>query len=166
VLVLGAQFTLYGPTGKRSVPATEFFVGPGQSVLQPAELMTSIHFPALPAGAAGRYLKLGRTRAGDLALVGVAVLGFSNGPSASSGCEFRIGLGSVAPVPMRATEAEDLLAANPPGEELFALAAQRAMTAASPITDVRGSAGYQQAMVRTLALRALRAVWAQLQEVK
>jgi carbon-monoxide dehydrogenase medium subunit len=65
---------------------------------------------------------------------------------------------------VRAKEAEDLLAATPPGDETFAQAAARAMASASPITDVRGSAAYQKAMVRNLTLRALRDVYAQIQE--
>jgi CO/xanthine dehydrogenase FAD-binding subunit len=135
-LVLEAELILYGPAGQRTVPAREFFLGPGQTVL-----------------------KLGRCKSGDLALVGVAVLGFA----LDSGYEFRIGLGSVAPTPLRASEAERLLASNPPSREAFALAAERAKDAASPITDVRGSADYQKAMVRTLTFRGLVDVWEQLQ---
>lgn len=163
-LVLEAVFILCGPDGERSVPAGQFFLGPGQTLLQPGELMTAIRFPPPPAGAAARYLKLGRCKSGDLSLVGVAVSGF---PAATdSGVRFHISLGSVAPVPLRALEAEHLLATNAPGEQTFALAADAATAIARPITDVRGSANYQQAMVRTLTLRGLRDVWAQIKEDK
>ena len=175
-LVLEAEFVLYGPgpstsyvrsvsgrSRERSVPAGEFFVGPGQTVLRPGEFMTAIRFPPPPSACAGRYLKLGRCRSGDLSLVGVAVLGFHNG--VASGYGFRVGLGSVGPTPLRAAEAEAFLAGSPPCEETFVQAAEKAMAAASPITDVRGTAGYQKAMVRTLTLRGLREVWAQLPKV-
>lgn len=163
-LVLEASFILFGPKGERSVSATEFFLGPGQTVIEPGEMMTAIRFPAAPAAAAARYHKLGRCRAGDLSLVGVAVLGFPC--STASGYEFRIGLGSVAPTPMRATAAEEFLTANPPDEKAFAQGAEIAMAAARPITDVRGTADYQKAMVRTLTLRGLRDVRYQMKEGK
>jgi carbon-monoxide dehydrogenase medium subunit len=146
------------------VPAAQFFLGPGQTVLQAGELMTAVRIPPPPAGAAARYHKLGRCKSGDLSLVGVAVLGFP--AETASGYRVHIGLGSVAPVPVRALQAEDLLASNVPGEETFALAANAATASANPITDVRGSAEYQQAMVRTLTLRGLRDVWAQIKEGK
>jgi carbon-monoxide dehydrogenase medium subunit len=92
----------------------------------------------------------------------VAILAFADGTA--SGYQFHIALGSVAPTPLRAAEAEELLATQPPGEEAFARAAERAMIAAAPISDVRGTASYQQAMVRNLTLRGLRDVWAQLEE--
>ncbi len=174
LLALEAEFVLYGPrisasyarasmmkNGERTVPAGEFFRGPGQTSLQGGEVMTAIRIPPPPARPAARYLKLGRCRSGDLSLVGVAVLAHANG--AGSGHSFRLGLGSVAPTPLRAAGAEAFLAANPPGEETFARAAELAMAAASPITDVRGTADYQKAMVRTLTLRALGDVWGQLQ---
>jgi carbon-monoxide dehydrogenase medium subunit len=163
-LVLEAEFVLQGSDGNRTVPAGEFFTGPGQTVLAPAEFMCAIRFPPQPAGAVGRYLKLGRCKSGDLSLVGVAVLGFRNGgePSTGSTFETRIGLGSVAPTAVRAMEAEAFVATNPPGEDTFAQAAELAMVAASPITDVRGSAAYQRAMVRVLTRRGLQDIWARL----
>ncbi len=161
-LVLEAHFLLYGPDGERLVPAREFFLGPGQTVLQPGELMTAIRFPPTPAHAAAQYLKLGRCRSGDLSLVGVAILAFPDG--GASNYTFRIGLGSVAPTPIRVAAAEHVLASQSPGEATFAMAAGEAMAAASPVTDVRGTAEYQRAMVRTLVLRALRTVWQQLEK--
>jgi len=159
-LVLEAQFLLYGPNGGRTVPAGEFFLGPGKTSLQPAEFMTAVSFPPPAVGVAAQYLKLGRCKTGDLALVGVAVLGFKDGTP--SGCCFRIGLGSVAPTPIRAAQAEEVLASAAPSEEVLALAAEKAMRASSPITDVRGTAEYQKAMVRSLTLRGLREVWQRL----
>lgn len=163
-LALDARFILQGPAGERSLPASQFFLGPGQTALRPGEFMTAIRFPPPPAGAAASYQKLGRCRAGDLALVGVAVIG---SPKASnpSGFRFRIGLGSVAPTPIRALQAETVLASSAPGKATFAKAAKEAQSVSAPITDVRGTADYQRAMVHMLTLRALTEVWAKLKEI-
>jgi CO/xanthine dehydrogenase FAD-binding subunit len=71
-------------------------------------------------------------------------------------------LGSVAPVVLRVPAAEEVLAENPPGKGAFALAAEKAVEAASPIDDVRGSAAYRSAMVRQLTRRGLSEVWGML----
>lgn len=161
-LLLEGSIVLHGPRGERVVPADEFFLGPGATAIQPGELMTAVRFPVPPPGSVGKYVKLGRNKAGDLAIAGVAVLGFPNGTT--SGHSFRIGMASVAPVPVRAPEAEQALADVAPGEETFALAAEKAMQAAAPIDDVRASAAYRRAMVRALTLRGLREVWTQMEE--
>jgi carbon-monoxide dehydrogenase medium subunit len=160
-LVLEGRLVLHGPSGEREVPAEEFFLGPGETALQAGEFMTAIRFPIPLAGAVGRYLKLGRNKAGDLAIAGVAVFGFPDGMA--SGYSFRIALASVAPLPLRALEAEEVLAEKPPREDTFALAAEKAIQTASPIDDVRASAAYRRAMVRVLTLRGLREVWERLQ---
>jgi len=160
-LVLEGSVVLYGPGGGRELPAGEFFTGPGGTALGADELMTAIRYPALPPGAAGRYLKLGRSKIGDLAIVSAAVLGFPD-DVAPSGYRFRVALGSVAPVVLRVPAAEEVLAENPPGEGAFALAAEKAVEAASPIDDVRGSAAYRSAMVRQLTRRGLSEVWGML----
>jgi CO/xanthine dehydrogenase FAD-binding subunit len=160
-LVLGGQIIVRGPDGRCTVAASDFFLGPGRTVKGPTEFVTAIHYPVPPAGCAGTYLKLGRNRIGDLALVSVAVLGCP-ARDALSGFRFRIALGAVAPVPLRALDAEEVLAVQPPGEASFRLAADKAVEAASPIDDVRSSAAYRQAMVRSLTLRGLRDVWRKL----
>jgi len=162
-LVLDGSMILHSPAGVREVPAADFFLGPGRTAIQPGELMTALRFASPPPGARGRYLKLGRNKAGDLAIAGVAVLGFPD-ESATSGYRFRIALASVAPVPLRVAAAEEALASLPPGDEAFSVAAELAVLACSPIDDVRASARYRWAMVRNLSLRGLRAVWKQLQE--
>ena len=161
-VVLEGRMLLQGVGGVRDVPAAEFFRGPGQTALQPGEFLTAVRFPLLPAGAVGRHLKLSRNRLGDLAVVSVEVLGFADAGTAS-GYRFQIGLGSVAPVPLRATDAETVLSTTGPGEQTLVAAADKAEAAASPIDDVRGSAVYRSAMVRNLTLRGLREVWGRLQ---
>jgi carbon-monoxide dehydrogenase medium subunit len=160
ILALNGQVVLHGPGGERVLPAERFFEGPGKTALQPAEFLTAIRIPTPPPASVGKYIKLGRSRAGDLSLVGVAVLGYPD-KAAVSGYGFRIALGSVGPTVFRASEAEQVLTTNPPGEASFALAAEKAMEAAHPISDVRGTAAYQRAMVRNLTLRGLEQVWAQ-----
>lgn len=162
-LVLDGHVVLYGLNGEREVPSSEFFIGPGETAMRSDEFLMAVRYPSPPANAVGRYLKLGRNRSGDLAIVSVAVFGFHDGSTPSS-YQFRIALGSVAPVPLRTAEAEDVLATNPPGEEIFEVAAQKAMEAAAPIDDVRGSAVYRNAMVRHLTLRGLREVWERMRE--
>jgi CO/xanthine dehydrogenase FAD-binding subunit len=161
VLVLEGCVVLFGPDGEREVPANEFFLGPGKSARRPEEFMTAVRFAIPPAGNKGKYLKLGRNKAGDLAVVGVAILGFPS-PSVPSGHGFRIALASVAPIPLRAYAAERTLAELKPGKRAFAAAARKAMEAAAPIDDVRSSAAYRREMVRNLVLRGLEEIWAAL----
>lgn len=161
LLVLEATVSLYSSTGLRSMLLTEFLVGPGQTALGATEFMVRIELPGIAPGSMGCYHKLGRVRAGDLALVGVAVLAEPD-PSLASGYRFKIGLGSVSPVPMRAQQAEEILASGDLSDRSLHAASKAAMDAARPISDVRGSAEYQKAMVRAVALRALREVRDQL----
>jgi carbon-monoxide dehydrogenase medium subunit len=69
----------------------------------------------------------------------------------------------VAPTPLRAREAEDLLTGRTPSPERLATAARAAADAARPIGDVRGSADYRRQMVAVLTRRALTQAWEQAQ---
>jgi carbon-monoxide dehydrogenase medium subunit len=156
LLVLGAMAWVFGGGEEKAVPLDTFFTGPGKTMLGPGNILTSIQVPLPPAGSAHRYLKLGRVRAADLALVGVAVLGFPQAGN-PSGYGFRIALGAVAPTPIRAPEAEAVLAESV-DDEAVEKAALAAMRTAKPISDVRANAEYRSAMVRVLTRRGIQEV--------
>ena len=157
-LLLDGRLRVHGLDGFRWEPLKDFFLGPGQTRLQPGDVVTALHFPLPPPFCSGTYVKLGRNDLSDLAIVGVTVL---THPAAilPSGYRFRIALAAVAPVPLLALEAEAYLAEKRPSEAAFKEAAHLAQAACHPIDDLRGSARYRLAMVRNLTLQALRTTW-------
>jgi CO/xanthine dehydrogenase FAD-binding subunit len=157
-LVLETNLVLHGRRGERVVPIGEFFLGPGKTAIKRGEFLLRIEIPPVPKGAVGRYLKLGRNAHGDLAIVGVAVLGYPD-KKAKSGFTFRIALASVAPTPIRVPKAEEILSASPLTADVIQAAAVAAMETAKPIDDVRSSAAYRKAMVRALTMRTVSYVW-------
>jgi CO/xanthine dehydrogenase FAD-binding subunit len=162
-LLYKGELNVYSPGGERQIPLEDFFLGPGKTMLKPGEIVTSIHFPLPPKRHQGKYLKLGRNVISDLSIVGIAVLGYADA-TAKSKFRFRIALASVAPVPLIAHEAEEMLASQPITEAVITEAARTATNACHPIDDVRSSAAYRQAMVFRLTFRAITEVWQRLQE--
>ena len=162
-LVLGADLTAIGPKGERTIHVTDFFMSPGVNALEVGEFLAKINFRNQPNGWKGRYLKIGRNAGGDLAIVGVAVMGYPD-KDVSSGFSFRIALASVAPTPIRVREAEEILAQSPITEAAIEMAADAAQDASTPIDDVRSSARYRKAMVRELTRRGLIKVWSLLKK--
>lgn len=160
-MVLHGVVHVHGVDGLRTESLDGFFLGPGQTVLQPGDIVTAISFPRPPQRWAGRYLKLGRNALGDLAIVGVTALGYPDS-TAASGTRFRLVLASVAPVPYRPIAAEAILAENKIDENTIAAAAEAAMNGVTPISDARGSARYRQMMVRNLTRRAVTEIWEQI----
>ena len=66
-----------------------------------------------------------------------------------------IALGAVAPTPMRAHKAEEMIRGNEPTPELLETAAEVAMDECKPIDDIRGSADYRRRIIRVLVRRTL-----------
>jgi carbon-monoxide dehydrogenase medium subunit len=161
-LLLGGVLNVHGINGKRQEPLKTFFQGPGATVLQAGDIVTSIQFPLPPTGLQGKYIKLGRNQASDLAIVGVTVAGYPDN-DLPSGCRMRLALASVAPVPLVVDGVEAILSEKPITEQTLNEAAQAAMNACDPIDDVRASARYRKMMVRNLSLKALREVWEAIQ---
>jgi carbon-monoxide dehydrogenase medium subunit len=93
-----------------------------------------------------------RRAALDLALVGVAAYICLDGDKCASA---KIALGAVAPTPMRATGAEELLTGKVITETLAAEAGKIAGTLCLPISDLRASQEYRCSMVEVLSKRAV-----------
>jgi len=162
-LLLDAVLNVFGGQEKRQIPLSDFFLGPGQTVLETGDIVTSIQFPPPTMGLKGRYLKLGRNRLSDLSIVGVTAVGYPDLDTVS-GLRFKLALASVAPIPLVVPQVESYLSENEMSAESLSKAADLAMETSTPIDDVRGSARYRKYMVRNLSLRALTEVWQQLNQ--
>ncbi len=152
LLVLKAEVHIVSAAGRRNVLLEDFFVGPGKTVLDRGEMLEALWLPWPAPGAVASYTKLSPRRAMDLAIVGVAVALWQE----PAGLHARIGLGAVAPTPIRATAAEEVI--NGSAKMDLALAKEAARVAAagiSPISDVRGSADYRKKMIERLVARLL-----------
>lgn len=148
----GATVRLYGPQGERTVLLEQFFIGPGQTILAPNELLVEIAVPGPPPHTGKVYIKHGRRKAMELAVVGVAVSLTLSGDTCA---DVRIALGAVAPTPLRVPQAERRLRGMVVNSAAIAAAAEAAREAARPISDVRGSAAYRRELVYVLTKRAV-----------
>lgn len=136
LMTLGAQVSVAGPSGVRTLPLEQFFVGPEQdarreNVLAPDEVLTAVTLPAAPPGWRGTYVKARERTAGDFPVVSVAV-----GYALDAGRirHARLVLGGVAPVPWRSQAGEAVLEDQPPSPALAARAAAAAMASAQPLS--------------------------------
>lgn len=151
LLVLGAKLRIVGLTQERNVPIEKFFIGVGQTVLQPSEIVTEVLLPSPPAATGGAFLKLVRT-ATDVAKVNVAVT-----VTVTDGIcqDIKIALGSVAPTPIRANKAEEALKGKKLDQETIAEAAETAAEETKPIDDIRSTAEYRKEVTKVLVRRAI-----------
>lgn len=155
ILSYGGKVIITGPNGRRELPAEEFIVGPGQTVLGKGEILVEIAIPVPPPRSAAAYLRFIPREEMDIAVAGVG--SFVQFSADGQRCEqARITLAAVAPMPVRAREAESFLAGKAPDEATFAQAGELAARAAKPISDVRGSAAYRLELVKVLTRRSLK----------
>lgn len=154
---LGAKAKIKGLKGERVVTVEQFFIGPGVSTLQVGEILTEIQVPNPPSHTRGVYLKLPARTAIDIAVVGVAVVVTLDAKGINI-VDVKIVLGAVAPTPIRARQAEDIIKGKAISHELIEKAAQAAADEAKPISDVRGLASYRKEIVKVLTNRALKQV--------
>jgi CO/xanthine dehydrogenase FAD-binding subunit len=157
LLALDARLSLSGPSGTRTVDVSEFFTGPGATVLRPDEILTRIAIPLPRTRSGAVYFKLSTRNAMDLAFVGVAVLLELDGKNRIK--KARIGLGAVAPTPIRVPEAEALLEDVVLVPEAARRCGEIAAEECRPISDLRASAEYRREMVRELCEQGLMAAY-------
>jgi CO/xanthine dehydrogenase FAD-binding subunit len=152
LLAHDAEVVCVSRSGERRVPIADFFVTAGVSCLGPGEIVTEIRLPPPLAGERATYLKLAARGRMDLAVVGVAVATTVDAGLVSS---VRIALGSAAPTPLRAREAEAVLLGKAPTPELIVQAAQVAAANSRTRSSHRASADYRREMLGVLTQRAL-----------
>jgi CO/xanthine dehydrogenase FAD-binding subunit len=148
-----AVVVVAGPEGERQLPLSEFVTGVKRTALQPGEVITRVRVPRLDGPQ--HFLKVG-TRNAMVISICCAALAVDRASRT-----VRLGLGAVAPTPLRALEAEQFIAGAVDWESLTVPA--EAVTrfgdlvgdAIRPITDHRSSATYRRHATRVIAMRAL-----------
>jgi CO/xanthine dehydrogenase FAD-binding subunit len=149
--------------GTRRVPVAEFFTGVKRNALAPEELIRCVHVPS--ATGPQQFSKIGTRNAMVIAVASFALV---LDPAAR---RVGTGIGSAAPTPRRAVDAEVQLAGElaaggcwesrePPAAAVVARFAELVAAAASPIDDVRGTAAYRRHALAVMARRTLTWAWA------
>jgi CO/xanthine dehydrogenase FAD-binding subunit len=158
LLASDAIVELASVRGVRRVPVAEFFTGPKRSVLAPDELIAAVLVE--PANGPQQFAKVGTRNAMVIAVCSFALVLDVSRRSVGTG------IGSAAPTPRRAIDAEELLASELPWQSRGALTESLARRfgdlvadATSPIDDVRGSADYRRHALAVLARRTLTWAW-------
>jgi carbon-monoxide dehydrogenase medium subunit len=150
---LDAEFVVRSQSGERVVQAADWFEGYLTTSRRVDELLVEVRFPAAGQGTGISFQEVAR-RHGDFAIVGLAAsLTICDGAISDA----RLAFAGISDVPVRAADAEDLLAGERPSAELFDEAARRATKDIDPPADLHGSANYRKKVAAALVRRGLRA---------
>ena len=136
--------------GTREIPLADFFTGPKETALAPAEIATAVLLPRPPKGLRSAFLKIQRIRGHDLALVNAAA---SVDPVSG---RVRLAVGSVAPTPVLVNGLDGACPAGASPTEVGERLAAAALQQIHPIDDVRASAEYRRDMTALLCRRLAR----------
>jgi aerobic carbon-monoxide dehydrogenase medium subunit len=146
LVALGASMTILGAGGERTVSAEEFFVGVFETAVREGELLTRISVPAAGKGAGDGMSGV------TLGAHGTYV---ANAAAAIVDGTWRIALGCVAAVPIRASKVEAVLG----GANVDAASARAAVeglgATLDPPSDVHASSDYRRSLAETSVVRAV-----------
>jgi CO/xanthine dehydrogenase FAD-binding subunit len=153
LLVLGAEVELVSERGSRRVPLEDFITGVRETTCCRDELLAAVRWPVPSPRSVGAFRKLALRKADAISVVSAAVI-VEPGEDGCCG-DARIALGAVAPTPIRARAAEDVLRGQPLTPDAIAEAARLAAEATCCVDDVRASAAYRQRVTEALVRRLL-----------
>jgi carbon-monoxide dehydrogenase medium subunit len=143
-----------GRKGKQ-IPVDQFFTGPNKTVLKKGELIKEIIFSKPNSNTRMGYLKLGLRNAMAISVVSVAFLmEMEKGKFKKA----RIGLGAVAPTPLRAYRTEEMLVGKEITAKLVNECCNEIVKEIRPISDIRASAEYRKEMTSVLLGRLLQQI--------
>jgi CO/xanthine dehydrogenase FAD-binding subunit len=161
LLAYEAELILVSVRGERRVPYVGFHTGYKKMNLASDELIRAICLRRAFSGYLHYTRKVGARNAQAISKVCIAAVGRLRGGMTGSGIggsvidDVRIALGSVAPVPLRLTEVERVVAGKPVEPELVKAAKAATMAKIQPIDDIRSTARYRSAVAGNLVAEFL-----------
>jgi carbon-monoxide dehydrogenase medium subunit len=151
---LGARVEMASAGGLRQVPAAEFFVDYYETALRPDEVVRRVLLPDLSEEWTGSYVKFLSRSAEDRTCIGVAAF-VRTAPDGGCG-GVRVAAVGVAPVPLRLEHVEEQMVGERLDQRAIAQLAAEYVSAADPVSDVRGSADYRRKVLAPLIDQAVR----------
>jgi aerobic carbon-monoxide dehydrogenase medium subunit len=149
-VALGSEMVIAGSSGRRTVPAAEFFTDLFTTAIGDDELLVEVRVPK-HTGWGAHYEKFSRTaQAWSIAGVAAAVR-MDNGTIA----EARVALTNMGSTPVRARSVEEALVGRPATDEAVRAAAASAAEGTSPPSDGDGDADYRRHLAQVLTRRAV-----------
>jgi len=153
LLTLDAILKIESVGQKKDVQLRDFFIGPGETILQEDEIITGIEFESSNINKNGCFIKLGLRKAMAIAVASIAVnLEIKENKIA----QVRIVMGSVAPTPIRLTATEEFLKDKEVNDELIEKAIDKVREEVNPISDIRASEEYRRYVSGILFKRAFK----------
>ncbi|HEX8789895.1 MAG TPA: xanthine dehydrogenase family protein subunit M [Polyangiaceae bacterium] len=148
LLAYGAELVLASRAGTRRVPYADFHTGYKKTVARPGEIIASVVVPRASAGdrRVHFYRKVGPRRAQAISKVCFAACADVSGGRAGRVHQVRIALGGVAPIVVRAHEAEKAIVAGESADRVGDAIGR----AIAPIDDVRSTARYRRQVALNL----------------
>lgn len=154
LIAYSARAKIVSRSKERIIPLEDFFTGLGQTALDAEEILVEIQAPAPPPGARGRNFRYS-ARATGLPTVVVSVVATMD-PDSKTCREIKIVLGNVAPTPIRAFRAEELIRGKKLDQGLINKAAQVTHEEARPRSgSLRASAWYKKEMIMVFVRKAI-----------
>jgi CO/xanthine dehydrogenase FAD-binding subunit len=153
LLCFDATVTLRSSTGERTIGLEALWTGPGKTSATSDELLVAVDLPAPAPGTGSCYVRLEYRRQMEIAVVGATALVVVDGDVTGA----RIAITALTPTIRRVPEAEAALVGTAADADAVRAAARAAAEAATPISDVRGSAEYRRAMAEVIVGRAITA---------
>jgi CO/xanthine dehydrogenase FAD-binding subunit len=156
LVALGAEVELQSTAVVRTLPVGEFLTGPKRNAMAPDELITAVLVPV--ARGPQQFAKIGTRNAMVIAVCSFALC---LDPEAGT---VGTAIGSAAPTVVPAVDAERFLCGvleegAAVDDAVLARFGELVGAAASPISDVRGSAAYRRHALAVLARRTLAWAW-------
>ncbi len=152
LLAMNAELTILGPQGERTIALEDFFLGPGSTALQSAEIVTSVFVPTPLPGSGTTYLHLSARGRIDCS---AASTGVSLSLKGSRVDNVRIFVGACGPTPLRMPRTEEQLINQNITKTIAEKAGLQASKESKPISDVRANEDYRSKMVAVLVKRAI-----------
>ena len=153
LLVADADVLISSKSGSRIVPVDKFLVGRKRTVLAPDELVTAFSLACPPPRTGEAYLKIGRRKAMEVAIIGLAARVSLD--ESGSITDARIAVCSLGPTAFRGSLAEAALIGRPTDNGAVARAQQLLQARADPIDDIRSTKAYRLRVLAPLLNRAL-----------